>query len=192
MSESNLYCRSFQNLGSIEVNKFNKELFRLVCDNSLVISNLKAIGSRLPVKFAIAMRTTEGNLLLTDFEDNAFFVESPNTLGEITYSNFIYDLGLHMCKSVIDLVLKEVSPVDLIPIIKQSTAYPVGAMCCEEYHLIVFHIVLKDTVLQDPKFKLFSGFKFVPIQTYTPKNKEQEELVKSLVIVRSEGGRDDE
>lgn len=192
LSESNLYCRSFPNLGSVDVSKFNKELFRLIRDNSIISNDLEAIGNRLPVKFAIAMRTTEGNLVLTDFEDNAFFIESPKTSGTTMYPNLIYDLGLQMCKYVIDLVLKEVSLVDLIPIIRQSMAYPVGAMCCEDYHLIVFHIVLTDTVLRDPKFKLFSGFKFVPIQTYAPKNKEQEELVKSLVIVQSEGEIDDE
>ena len=170
---------------------FSKDLFTDINRNLVEFSDeewesVKNNLKRKEVLIAVYIRTNIDNLVLVLREgkfSNVYRV--PVTFG--VYPNILIDSGMQVSKEFLTSAFTFKSKEALLRLGANSSCYPVGAVETPDNHIVVFNIVISESLLRDPEISLNEGLQFRPIETLCVEDALQKEISKSLVIVKSEG-----
>ena len=165
----------------------SKEAFSDISSNIVIKDSLDSDSQcYLPVKFAVYIRTDKGNLVLVNNEGNfAEILDAPDSmLSGGVYPTISYDAGIMCAKSFLDSAFTFKTNEALQRLVLNSTCFPVGAFAINDSYILVFNVILSQSLLFDPEISLNSGFSFIPIQTVCGiKDRCQSEISKTLVLV---------
>lgn len=163
---------------------FSRELYTQV-NAELKLSKEKPEGYKR-VLIAPYIRTMRDNLVVVQ-EGFISPISSATVISQGLYPTYLFDTGLICCKNYMESVFVAKNEEAMMRIIKNSTCFPVGAV--EIYDIVVsFNIIVSDDLFRDPEIALSDGFTLYPIEVYHPEDIIQQELAKSLVLVKAEGG----
>lgn len=171
---------------------FRKEFFSEVAQNLVLFTDEEWESekeSHKKVSLAVYVRTDIDNLVLTFNGDFAKKFDIPAVVlsGDI-YPHLLVDSGFVCGKELLDLAFNTKSEEALKRLAMHSVCFPVGAVETSENYVLVFNVIMSSELLKDSEIQLNQGFYFYPIPYL--KNTEdflQREILKSLVIVESEG-----
>lgn len=171
--------------------KFSKELFRGVSSDLTVFSEEEWESYKdnyKEVQFAVYARTDTDNLvLLLDKDKFASIKKAPFFVANSgLYPNILVDSGLICGKSFIDFAFDFKSKEAMERLVAHSICYPVGAVETSEKYVLVFNIVLSESLLRDPEISLKQGLHFYHIETLHTADSLQKAISESLIIVKSE------
>ena len=173
--------------------EFSKELFTEVADNLKVFTDeewesIKETYKYKKVLIAVYVRTNLDNLVLLIGKDKFANISNvPDFISDSgVYPNILIDSGFMCSKDFIDSVFDFKSKEAMKRLVVNSMCYPVGAVETLKKYVIVFNVVLSESLLRDPEIRLKQGFHFHPIETLHLKDLLQREISESLVIVKSE------
>lgn len=173
--------------------EFSKELFNEVADNLAIFTDeeWESIKDTLDYKevlVAVYIRTNVENLvLLVDKEKFSHISNIPSFVSSSgLYPHLLIDAGLICGKNLIDLAFSFKSPKATERFVYSSTCYPVGAVETSKKYVLVYNVVIDETLLRDTEISLNEGFHFCPIDTLIVEDILQREISKSLIIVKSE------
>lgn len=170
--------------------EFSKELFTEIQQNLKIALDKeyfeKDRESFKKVLFAVYVRTEKDNLVLTLREGVIAELSHtpPYMLSGSLYPNFLLDSGLLCGKNLLDSVFNVQSEEALKRLVTMSTCFPVGAVETTNNYVVVFNVIISDYLLTDSEIALKQGFYFHPIETLELSDSLQNEISKSLVIVR--------
>ena len=171
---------------------FSKELFTEVSKNLKVFTDeewdsIKDTLEYKKVLIAVYVRTVDNLVLLIDKDKFANISNVPPFMCNCgLYPNILVDAGLVSSKSFIESVFNFKYASSAERFVVNSTCYPVGAVETSKKYVLVFNVVLSDTLLSDTEISLKQGFYFHPIESLHPTDSLQKEISESLVIVKSE------
>lgn len=173
--------------------RFSKELFTEVSQNLKVFTDeeWESVKETLEYKkllIAVYVRTDVDNLVLV-IDDGKFANVSniPNFISDSgLYPNILLDTGLVCGKNFINSAFSFKSVKAMERLVSNSICYPVGAVETSKKYVLVFSIVLVESLLRDQEISLNQGFHFHPIETLHPTDSLQIDISESLVIVKSE------
>lgn len=171
---------------------FSKDLFTEIHRNLETFSDeewesAKSNLKRKEVLIAVYIRTNIDNLVLV-LEEGKFskvYKVPPVTFG--VYPSLLLDSGMQVSKEFLTSTFTFKSKEALLRLGANSTCYPVGAVESPDNHIVVFNIIISESLLRDPEISLNEGLQFRPIETLCVEDALQKEISKSLVIVKSEG-----
>lgn len=173
--------------------KFSKELFTKVSENLKVFTDeeWKSVKETLDYKkvlIAVYIRTDVDNLVLLIDKDKFANISNvpPFIVDSGLYPHILVDSGLICGKSLIDLAFNFKSAEAMKRLVVHSTCYPVGAVETSKKYVLVFNVVLSESLLKDPEITLKQGFYFRPIETLHPLDSLQRDISESLVLVKGE------
>lgn len=173
--------------------KFSKELFTEVSDNLKSFTDeewesIKETREYKKVLVAVYIRTDVDNLvLLVDKDKFTNIFDVPTFISDSgLYPHILVDSGLVCGKSFIDSVFSFKSEEAMKRLVMKSTCYPVGAVETSKKYVLVFNVVLSESLLRDPEIVLNQGFHFYPIESLNLTDSLQREISESLIIVKSE------
>ena len=140
------------------------------------------------------LRTNKDNLVLTiDTGKFAKISNVPQTmLDSGLYPNFLFDTGLICGKNFLDTAFEVSSTQALHRLAKNTTCFPVGVVETSKSYVVVFNIIMFNSLLTDSEITLKKGFHFIPIETLKCADTLQEEIAESLVLVKPKEETTDE
>ena len=173
--------------------KFSKELFTKVSDNLKVFTDeeWESVKDTLEYKevlIAVYIRTDVDNLVLVIDQDKFAHISDvpPFIRDSGLYPHILVDAGLICGKNFIDSVFSFKSAEAMKRLVVNSTCYPVGAVETLKKYVLVFNVVLSESLLRDTEISLNQGFHFYPIETLHLTDLLQGDIAKSLILVKSE------
>ena len=173
--------------------KFSKELFTEVSDNLKVFTDeeWESVKDTLEYKkvlIAVYIRTDTENLVLLIDKDRFANISNvpPFIIDSGLYPHVLVDAGLICGKSLIDSVFSFKSAEAMKRLVMKSTCYPVGAVETLKKYVLVFNVILSESLLRDPEISLKQGFHFHPIESLCLTDLLQKDISESLIIVKSE------
>lgn len=177
--------------------KFSKVLFTEVSNDLKVFSDeeWESVKETLEYKkilIAVYIRTNIDNLVLLIDEDNkiASISNVPTFVSDSgIYPNILVDSGLICAKNLIESVFSFKNTEAMQRLVMNSVCYPVGAVETSKKYVLVFNVVLSNTLLVDSDISLKQGFHFHPIETLCLTDSLQKEISESLIIVKSEDNK---
>lgn len=180
--------------GDLEADRrFSKELFTEVSKNLKVIpeeewESHKEMLVEKKVLIAVYVRTDVDNLvLLIDKDKFTEIFDVPTFISDGgLYPHILVDSGLICGKNLIDKAFSFKSAEAMKRLVTNSMCYPVGAVETTKKYILVFNVVLSESLLRDPEITLNQGFYFYPIESLTLTDSLQKEISESLIIVKSE------
>lgn len=173
--------------------KFSKELFTEVSDNLKVFTDeeWESVKDTLEYKkvlIAVYIRTDTENLVLLVDKDKFANISNvpPFIVDSGVYPHVLVDAGLICGKSLIDSAFSFKSAEAMKRLVMKSTCYPVGAVETLKKYVLVFNVILSESLLRDPEISLRQGFHFHPIESLYLTDLLQKDISESLIIVKSE------
>lgn len=173
--------------------KFSKELFTEVTENLKVFTDeewesIKETREYKKILIAVYVRTDVDNLVLLIDKDKIANIQNvpPFISNSGLYPHILVDAGLVCGKSFIDTAFSFKSAEAMKRLVVNSTCYPVGAVETSKKYVLVFNVVLSESLLRDTEISLNQGFHFYPIETLHLTDLLQGDIAKSLILVKSE------
>ena len=140
------------------------------------------------VAIAVYIRTDKSNrVLLVDKDTFADIANIPHFIRDAgVYPNILIDAGVVCGRNLVETVFNLNSEEVLTRFAQNSTCYPVGAVETPKNYVLVFSIVISDSLLEDTEISIKQGYEFCDIKTLDLKDDVQKKISESLVLVESE------
>lgn len=180
------------NSGGLNIDsKFSKELFTKVAENLKVFTDedwelIKNTSEYKKVLIAVYVRTDKDNLVLMVDKDKFASISNipPFIIESGVYANTLIDVGLLCGKTLIDKVFDFHSSEAMNRLVAFSTCYPVGAVETSKKYVLVYNVIISESLLRDSEISLKQGFYFCPIESLCLTDSLQKEISESLIIVK--------
>ena len=102
------------------------------------------------------------------------------------YPTVLNDSGLVSAKNLVDLAFNFSGQKAMQKFVLNSTCFPVGAIETSHKYILVYNVVISESLLRDKEINLNKGFHFHPIESLHFEDLFQRDIAESLIIVKSE------
>ena len=175
--------------------ELSKELFKEISENLKIMTDEEWESNRDPyykrVTSAVYVRTDLDNLVLKLGEDKFVSVEEapePLISSNAIYHTLLLDIGYLHGANLLKELFESDSPESRRELAFNSFCFPVGAVEMDDSYVVISNVIVSSARLKLHRMTLNQGFTFQPIESLKDvKDYLQKEILKSLVLVKSEG-----